>query len=42
MEENTVVPYCGGCGHLYFDLPKLTLEEAKEQAKARRWQKEKK
>ncbi len=23
-------PYCGGCGHLYFNLPKVTATEAKE------------
>jgi len=31
-----VVPYCGGCGHLYFNEPMLTLAEAKEKAKTRR------
>src|ERR1019366_6608319 len=31
-----VVPYCGGCGHLYFNEPKLTLKEAQEKAKTLR------
>jgi hypothetical protein len=22
--------YCGGCGHIYFSLPMVTKEEAKE------------
>lgn len=36
MADEMVTPYCGGCGHLYFNEPKLTLEEAQRQAKTRR------
>lgn len=27
-ENELVVPYCGGCGHLYFHEPKIPLKEA--------------
>ena len=36
MADELVVPYCGGCGHLYFNEPKITLEEARKQAETRR------
>src|ERR1035438_3671938 len=35
-DDQTVVPYCGGCGHLYFNEPKVTLAQAQESAKTRR------
>jgi hypothetical protein len=34
-DENTVV-YCGGCGHLYFNEPKVSLARAEEIAKTLR------
>lgn len=32
-EPKLVYPYCGGCGHNYFNLPQIPEEEAKERAK---------
>lgn len=28
-EEKDTFPYCGGCGHIYFKKPKVTVSEAK-------------
>jgi len=27
-------PYCGGCGHRFFDMPMLTESEANEKSKS--------
>lgn len=35
-ESKLVTPYCGGCGHLYFKLPKEPEAVAKEKALDRR------
>jgi hypothetical protein len=31
--EELVYPYCGGCGHRFFDLTKVTQAEAEDRAK---------
>lgn len=35
-EKRDVAPYCGGCGHRFFNEPYLTQEEADKQAESRR------
>ncbi len=31
-EKKDTFPYCGGCGRIYYNVPKLTAEEAKKRA----------
>lgn len=35
-DQELVVPFCGGCGHLYFKEDKIPYAEAKKQAETRR------
>ena len=34
-EAELIYPYCGGCGHIFYSMPKETPEEAAAKASSR-------